>query len=568
MWAYRGVLVAAAGCVFLVSLLNLVVPQVIRYTIDNVIPSMDLGLLWWVAGVVVATSITSGVVTFGRSYLMALAGQRVIFTLRNHLYEHLQELSMRFFDNRRTGELMSRVTNDVNALQQLITSGVMEIFTDILTFVIIVALLLWTDWQLTLVLLLSFPLMILTTRFFAGRIRGAYREVQESIANVNEHLQETISSIRVVKSFANEEYEIDRFTEYNRKSMESNINAVRLWSVFFPLIDLMNHLGTVVVVGFGARQVMLGRISVGTLVAFLAYLDQLHRPIRRFGRIMNVIQQGAAASERIFEILDTEPDVQEKPGAVDLPRIEGHIRFENVTFSYDGERDALKDFSLEIKPGTTVALVGPSGAGKTTVANLVARFYDPDEGRILVDGYDLKDVTLKSLRGQMGIVSQEIILMHGTVKENIAYGRPSATDAEIVEAAKAANAHDFIMEFPEGYDSLIGERGVKLSGGQRQRIAIARAVLKDPRLLILDEATSQLDSESEHLIQQALTRLLKGRTSIVIAHRLSTIEGADDIVVLNEGLLVESGTHHELLQSAGRYAALHAAGASRDLRQI
>jgi len=559
-WAHRGGLAIAGLCVTGIALFNLVIPQLTRYTIDVVIPSGNYHLILWVIAGIFATSLSTGLLTYGQSYVMSYVGQRVIYTLRNQLYRHIQNLSFSFFDSRRTGELMSRVTNDVNSLQQLITSGVMEIFTDAFTFVVIAAVLIWTDWQLTALLLLTFPLMIVTTRLFGRRIRSAYKEVQERMAGVNEHLQDTISSIRLVKSFANEDYEVERFSARNRLNMEANVRAVRLWSVFFPSLDILNNLGTVVILGFGARQVMLGRMSIGTLVAFMSYLQMLHRPVRRFGRIMNVIQQAAAAGERVFEILDTRPDVVEKPGARDLGALKERIEYRNVTFAYanqDGDRPALRGIDLEIRAGTTVAFVGPSGAGKTTMINLLARFYDPNEGAVLIDGVDVREVTLHSLRDQMGIVSQDITLLHGTVAENIAYGKPDASQSEIERAARAANAHEFIVEFPNGYQTPIGERGVRLSGGQRQRIAIARALLKDPSILVLDEATSQLDSESEHLIQEALERLFEGRTNLVIAHRLSTIRRADMIVVLDQGEIVECGDHATLLGSNGRYASLY-----------
>jgi len=560
LWVYRSPMLLAVLCVTGIAVLNLIIPQLTRYTIDIVIPTHNFGLILWIVGAIFATSLATGLLTYGQSYIMSVVGQRVIYTLRNQLYRHIQNLSFSFFDNRRTGELMSRVTNDVNSLQQLITSGALEIFTDLFTFVAISVVLIWTDWQLALLLLFTFPLMIWTTRLFGRRIRSAYKEVQERIAGVNEHLQDTIASIRLVKSFANEDYEVERFSERNRANMEANVRAVRLWSVFFPSLDVLNNLGTVVILGFGARQVMLGRLSIGTLVAFMAYLQMLHRPVRRFGRIMNVIQQAAAAGERVFEILDTKPDVVEKPDALALAPLKQRIEFRNVTFSYpnqEGDRPAVRNVSLKIEAGTTVAFVGPSGAGKTTMINLLARFYDPQQGAVLIDGVDVRDVTLHSLRDQMGIVSQDITLLHGTIAENIAYGKPDASQAEIERAARAANAHDFIMSFPKGYQTPIGERGVRLSGGQRQRIAIARALLKDPRILILDEATSQLDSEAEHLIQEALERLFVGRTNLVIAHRLSTIQRADVIVVMDQGEIVEIGDHATLLAKQGRYATLY-----------
>lgn len=537
--------------------LNLVIPYMSKLIIDEAVPESDLSLVLIIAVTILGTAAVLGVLSFASSYFMSVVGQSMVYEIRARLYRQLQALSISFYDNRRTGELMSRVTNDVNALQQLITSGVVEIFVDTLTFLVAVAVLFTLDWQLTLLLLGTFPLMIIATQVFGARIREAYRNVQGSLADVNDHLQETIAGIRVVKTFANERYEAKRFAKRNAESKEAQIDAVRLWSIYFPIIDIISRLGTVVILCFGAFRVMQGGLSVGALVAFYAYLQLLTRPVRRFGRVMNVIQQAGASAERVFEILDSHPEVTEHADAVALPSTTGKIRYENVSFGYGDGPDVLRDFSLEIEPGTSVALVGPSGAGKTTLANLLLRFYDPRRGRITLDGYDLREVTLESLRGQMGVVSQEIVLIHGTIRENIAYGRPECSEDEVREAAKVAFAHEFIEGLPGGYDATVGERGVKLSGGQRQRIAIARALLKDPRILVLDEATSHLDSESEHKIQEALGYLLKSRTSLIIAHRLSTIESADRIVVLDKGQLVEQGSHASLLSANQRYAAFY-----------
>lgn len=421
----------------------------------------------------------------------------------------------------------------------------------------IVTYLFYADWKLTLLILATLPMMVLLTQIFGTRMRPAYREVREQGAEVNNHLQDTIANIKLIKACANEGYEIDRFAERNQANMAANIHVVRLWSAFSPVIDFMNHLGHVIVLVYGSWEVMQEALTVGELAAFLAYLNQVNQPAKKFSRIIHTIQKAAAACERIFETLDEQPDVQEKPDAIALPAIQGHLHFEAVDFAYQVDRPVLQQFSLDIQPGMTVALVGPSGAGKSTIANLAVRFYDPQAGCIRIDGQDLRDVTMRSLRSQIGVVSQETLLLYGTVRDNIAYGKPDADLETLIAAAKAAYAHDFILALPQGYDTVIGERGVKLSGGQRQRLAIARALIKNPKLLLLDEATSSLDTESEHLIQQALADLMRDRTCLVIAHRLSTIQTADLIVVIHNGTIVEMGTHADLLTQGQLYAHLY-----------
>jgi len=556
-WQNKTPFFISLGIIFCISFLQVLIPQIVRYAIDSVIPDKNFDALPWVAGAILLISLLVGVLNFLRSYMMSVFGQRTIENIRNDLYRHIQKLSISFFDNHRTGDLMSRLGQDINAIGNLVSADLPEIFADSFTVLAIIVYLFSADWQITLLLVFTWPLMIYTIQLFGKFMRGAYRDVQDSAAAVNNHLQDTISNISVIKSFGNEQYEIDRFSDQSRNYMEANIRAVRLWSVFFPIIDVLNNLSSLIVLVFGSWEVMVGRLTIGELAAFLAYINQVNQPIRRFSKVMNVVQRAVVASERVFEIMETNPEVKEKEDAVNLTSVQGRLKFENVEFAYKNGEPVLRDFNLEIQPGMRVALVGSSGAGKSTVAKLAARFYDPTNGLILIDDRKLQDVSIESLRENIGIVSQETLLLYGTVLDNIAYGKLDATKEEIIEAAKAANAYDFIMRFPDGYDSIIGERGVRLSGGQRQRLAIARVLLKNPRFVVLDEATSALDSESENLIQESLEKLFKGRSSLVIAHRLSTIHNADVIVVMEQGRIVETGTHADLISKGGRYAQLH-----------
>lgn len=555
----RYVLLAAAfAAIVFIALLEFAIPQLTQYTIDSIIPERRFDALWGIVAAVLGAAALLGGFHFLNSNLMASIGQRAIFDLRNELYRHIQSLDMKFFDRNRTGDLMSRVTNDINLLQQLIASGMMQLVTDAFVFIAIASYMLYINWKLTAIVLLTFPFMFATTRVFGKRMRRSYRNVQQSIAEVSNHLQDTFSGIRLVKSFANENFEAERFYERSKQNMDANLSAVRLRAVYEPVIDGLNYLGFAAVLGYGAWSAMTdGSFTVGMMVAFLAYVRLLQNPIRHVSRVINTIQQSAAAYERIEEMMSIRSEVSDVPGAKPLPPIKGHVVFEDVHFAYEPGVPVFEGLNLELLPGKSTALVGSSGSGKSTIASLIARFYDVQRGRITIDGMPIVDATLSSLRGQMGIVSQDIILLNGTIRENIVYGKPDATDAEVEAAARAANAHDFIAGFPNGYDSLVGERGVKLSGGQKQRLSIARAILTRPRLVVLDEATASLDTESEALIQQALARLLEGRTCLVIAHRLSTIQAADRIYVLERGAVAQSGTHESLLREGGRYRELY-----------
>ncbi|MEI7026589.1 ABC transporter ATP-binding protein [Paenibacillus sp. y28] len=548
---------AAVASMSVISLLEFAIPQLTQYTIDQVIPQKQYSSLVWIGLGIIGVAGLLGLFNFISGYCMTWLGQSAIFTLRNDLFRHIQSLDMKFFDRNRTGDLMSRVTNDVNMLQQLVTSGMVQIVTELFTFLAIASYMLYVDWQMTLLLLCTLPVTYYVSRSFGKRMRSNFKAVQESVAEVSNHLQDSLSGIRLIKSFGNEEGSSEQFLTRSRKNMRASLKAFRLRSIFEPVVDLLNYLGMVIVLVFGAWKAIQGEFTVGAIAAFLAYLRLLQSPIRQFSRTMTLIQQSSAAYERISEILHTKPEITEHPDAVELSSVQGHLKFHGVDFAYQDDAPVLRNLDLDISPGKITALVGSSGAGKSTVTHLIARFYEPQAGHITLDGIDVRDISFASLRGNMGIVSQDVILLNGTIRENIAFGKPEATEAEIEAAARAANAHSFILQLPDSYDAQVGERGVKLSGGQKQRLSIARALLCSPRIIILDEATSALDTESEHLIQEALSALLTGRTCIVIAHRLSTIQKADRIVVMEQGTVLEQGTHEQLLAINGRYKQLH-----------
>jgi len=559
---YRKALSLTIISMFVLVALDLVGPLVIRRLINLVEdPSRGQAALTGVAQLALlylGVSALRGFFEFVSSYMGHVAGWGVVADTRRLVYQHVQRLSLRFYEDQKTGDLMSRVINDTNLFEAIIAHAVPNTLVNILTLIGVSAILTTLNWRLMLLTLIPVPFVVLAMRAFAKYVRPAFRDRQTVLSELNASINDNLSGIREIKAFSREESEAARIGRDIDRYRDSLLRALRLMATFNPFVQFSSQLGYIIVIYFGGKLAFDGVLPVADLVAFFLYLERFYAPVRGLAGSWEQLQEALAGADRVAELLEQEPEVAETPGAVALPaRAGGHIEFNNVTFGYNSDDPVLRNVNLDVQAGTVVALVGPTGVGKTTLVSLVPRFYDVIQGTVTLDGINLRDITLKSLREQISIVLQDVFLFHGTVKENILFGRPDASDAEVIQAAKIANAHDFIMnDLSDGYDTVIGERGVKLSGGQKQRISIARAVLKDAPILILDEATSSVDTETELLIQQALERLAEGRTTLIIAHRLSTIRDADMIVVLANDGIAEMGNHFELMAQDGLYRHL------------
>jgi ATP-binding cassette subfamily B protein len=547
----------ALGAAFLSLAADNLKPLALRYGVDHGVLASDEGALLVACALIVLLYAWRGIFAFCQAYMSEYLSQNVAYDLRNDLYNRIQSLSFSFHDRSQTGQLMSRVTSDVETSRQFLSQSLLNLFVTFGRFIFVAVIVVSLNWQLALTVMLALPLIGWISATTSAKLRPIWASVQAQEGQYAAVLQESIAGMRVVQAFAAEDREFQNFQRANWAVREKSLEANKIAAVRQPMINFCMQSLLVAVLAYGGHQVIGGEMTLGTLLAFAQYNGQLSAPIRVIGFLLNTSSRAAAAGERIFEILDTTTEVPENPDAVPLTDVKGHVRYEEVSFGYGKAMTVVEGVNIDARPGQTVALLGPVGSGKTTVLNLLPRFYDVTAGRVTIDGQDVRDVTLESLRANVGVVMQDVFLFNGTVRENIAYGRPDATDDEIIEAAKIARLHDFIMTLPGRYETWVGERGITLSGGQKQRVSIARTLLLDPKILVLDDSTSSVDMETEFLIQQALAELLRGRTAFVIAHRLRTVRNADQIIVLRDGRIAEQGTHDDLIALGGTYREIY-----------